>query len=168
MNTHPKNRPESGGKSTRLELTENLGRDPRTPRSFRKKLSEALKRFDKVEVLFNAPVGYSGSTLERVFGGLIRDEGKNKQYLDEHLELIPANGIYRGYVALARRYIDRIDKEINDAAHRHRRLVEILKSFFGRVDYTAWPRIDCGRACGHAASVMGSRDGLNSPAPAMD
>ena len=115
MNTHPKNGPESGGKSTRLELTESWG-GPEDAEAFRKKLSEALKRFDKVEVLFNAPVGYSGSTLKRVFGGLIRDEGQNKQYLDDHLELIPANGIYRGYVGLARRYIDRIDKEINDAA----------------------------------------------------
>ena len=115
MNTHPKNGPESGGKSTRLELTESWG-GPEDAEAFRKKLSEALKRFDKVEVLFNAPVGYSGSTLERVFGGLIRDEGKNKQYLDEHLELIPANSLYRDYVALARRYIDRIDKEISDAA----------------------------------------------------
>ena len=75
-----------------------------------------MKRFDKVEVLFNAPVGYSASTLKRVFGGLIRDEGQNKQYLDDHLDLIPANSLYRDYVGLAHRYIDRIDKEINDAA----------------------------------------------------
>ena len=51
MNTHPKNGPESGGKSTRLELTENWG-GPEDAEAFRKKLSEALKRFDKVEVLF--------------------------------------------------------------------------------------------------------------------
>ena len=115
MNTHLKNGLESGGKSTRIELTENWG-GPEDADEFRKKLSEALKRFDKVEVLFNAPVGYSGSTLERVFGGLIRDEGQNKQYLDDHLKLIPANAIYRDYVALAHYYIDRIDTEINDAA----------------------------------------------------
>ena len=115
MNTHPKNGPESGGKSTRLEFVEGWG-GLDDAEEFRKKLSEALNSFDKVEVLFNAPVGYSAAILEMVFGGLIRDEGQNKQYLDKHLKLIPASSVYRDYVALARRYIDRIDKEINGAA----------------------------------------------------
>ena len=115
MNTHPKNGPESGGKSTRLEFLEGWG-ELEDAEEFRKKLLEALNSFDKVEVLFNAPTGYSAAMLEKVFGGLIRDEGKNKQYLDKHLELIEANPIYHDYVALAHRYIDRIDKEINGAA----------------------------------------------------
>ena len=115
MNTHPKNGPESGGKRTRLEFVEGWGGSD-DARKIRKKLSEALKRFDEVEVVFNAPVGYSASMLERVFGGLIRDEGKSKQELKKRLKLIPADPLYDDYVDLAHYYIDRIDKEINDAA----------------------------------------------------
>ena len=113
MNARPKNGAESGGKSNQIAL-EDVG--PDGAREVRKTLLEFLVRFDEVEVLFNAPVGYSASTLERVFGGLIRDEGKSKQYLDKHLKLVPVNPIYDDYVGLAHRYIDRIDKEVNDAA----------------------------------------------------
>ena len=84
---------------------------------FQKTLLESLQRPHKVKVVFNAPAGYSASTLERVFGGLsglIGGAGEGKQYLAQHLELVPSHPIYNDYVALARRYLNETDEKTID------------------------------------------------------
>ena len=56
--------------------------------NFRKKLlAPALKKYDHVVVNLNGYNRYGRSFLDEAFGGLIREEGFNKQLLDTKLEI---------------------------------------------------------------------------------
>lgn len=48
-------------------------------------LVPALQNFDKVEVIFDGVAGFGSSFLEEAFGGLIRNEGMDKSFLDTTL-----------------------------------------------------------------------------------
>ena len=81
---------------------------------FRKKHLLPHLQGDKVlEVSFDGVAGLGSSFLEEAFGGLVRDEGMNKEFLDEHLRLSAHEDDLKDFVELARKYIadaDRIAK----------------------------------------------------------
>jgi hypothetical protein len=57
--------------------------------TFREKfLLPAIKKFARVQVVFDGAEGYGSSFLEEAFGGLIRNEGLRESALVSKLELI--------------------------------------------------------------------------------
>ena len=75
--------------------------------TFRKAvLIPALMDDARVEVTFDDVAGFGSSFLDEAFGGLIRDEGMTKEFLDSHLLLTTTEPELQAYVSLARRYID--------------------------------------------------------------
>lgn len=60
----------------------------------------------KVEVTFDDVAGFGSSFLDEAFGGLIRDEGMTKEFLDSHLLLTTTEPELEAFVHLAQRYID--------------------------------------------------------------
>ena len=58
------------------------------------------------EVTFDDVIGLAASFLDEAFGGLIRNEGMSKEFLDVHLRLTTTEPELEAYVSLARRYID--------------------------------------------------------------
>ena len=61
---------------------------------------------DKVlEVSFDGVAGLGSSFLEEAFGGLVRDEGMTKAFLEKHLQLLTHEDDLEDFVKLARRYI---------------------------------------------------------------
>ena len=59
-----------------------------------------------VTVSFDDVAGFGSSFLEEAFGGLIREEGFHRQFLDVHLELVTTEPDLKDFVELARRYIN--------------------------------------------------------------
>ena len=75
--------------------------------AFRKEwLLPALTDDARVEVTFDDVVGLAASFLDEAFGGLVRNEGMTKEFLDSHLRLTTTEPELEAYVSLARRYID--------------------------------------------------------------
>lgn len=75
--------------------------------AFRKKwLVPALTDDAQVEVTFDDVIGLAASFLDEAFGGLIRNEGMSKEFLDSYLHLTTTEPELEDYVSLARRYID--------------------------------------------------------------
>ena len=58
-----------------------------------------------VKVSFDEVAGFGSSFLEEAFGGLVREEGFDKDFLDRHLELVTNEPDLKDFVELARRYI---------------------------------------------------------------
>ena len=59
-----------------------------------------------VEVTFDDLDGLAASFLDEAFGGLVRNEGMTKEFLDLHLHLTTTEPELEDFVKLARRYID--------------------------------------------------------------
>ena len=75
--------------------------------AFRKEwLLPTLADDARVEVTFDDVVGLASSFLDEAFGGLIRNEGMSKEFLDSHLRLTTTEPELEAYVRLAQRYID--------------------------------------------------------------
>ena len=75
--------------------------------AFRKKwLVPALTDDARVEVTFDDVIGLAASFLDEAFGGLVRNEGMSKEFLDAHLHLTTTEPELEDYVSPARRYID--------------------------------------------------------------
>ena len=68
-------------------------------------LVPALRKFERVEVVFDGVAGFGSSFLEEAFGGLIREEGMSKEFLDRHLVLSTTEGDLEDDVELARTYM---------------------------------------------------------------
>ena len=60
----------------------------------------------RVEVTFDDAAGLAASFLDEAFGGLTRNEGMTKEFLDSHFLLTATEPELEAYVSLARRYID--------------------------------------------------------------
>lgn len=71
----------------------------------RNHLVPALRKFDRVQVVFDGVAGFGSSFLEEAFGGLIREEGMSKEFLDNRLVLSTTEGDLDDDVELARKYI---------------------------------------------------------------
>ena len=75
--------------------------------AFRKEwLVPALADDARVEVTFDDVAGLAASFLDEAFGGLVRNEGMTKEFLDSHLHLTTTEPELEDFVKLARRYID--------------------------------------------------------------
>jgi len=73
---------------------------------FRKKfLVPALKSGDLVEVSMDGTEGFGSSFLDEAFGGLVRDEGFTREYVEQHLTLIANLKRTARYKRLAETYI---------------------------------------------------------------
>ena len=68
-------------------------------------LVPALRQFERVEVVFDGVAGFGSSFLEEAFGGLIREEGMSKEFLNNHLVLSTTEGDLEDDVELARIFI---------------------------------------------------------------
>lgn len=100
---------------TRIVIAEDFSRFPggRFPEDgdyngekFRRKfLVPALKKFDKVEVVFDGVAGFGSSFLEEAFGGLVRSEGFNKRQLDNKLILIASEVELQDDLHLTKKFI---------------------------------------------------------------
>ena len=69
-------------------------------------LIPALTEDTQVEVTFDDVAGFGSSFLDEAFGGLIREEGMTKEFLDSHLFLTTTEPELEDFVKLARRYIN--------------------------------------------------------------
>ena len=81
---------------------------------FRKeKLVPALRMCGSsvVEVSFDGVAGFGSSFLEEAFGGLVRVEGMDKEFLDKHLKISTLEEDLQDFRDLAKRYIQ-------DASHQ--------------------------------------------------
>ena len=65
-------------------------------------LAPALRQGDTVEVVFDGVAGFGSSFLEEAFGGLVREEGMTKEYLDGHLVLSTTEPDLEDDIELAR------------------------------------------------------------------
>ena len=68
-------------------------------------LVPALRTFDRVEVVFDGVAGFGSSFLEESFGGLIREEGMTKEFLDNRLVLSTTEADLEDDIELAKQYI---------------------------------------------------------------
>ena len=68
-------------------------------------LVPALQKFERVEVVFDRVAGFGSSFLEEAFGGLIREEGMSKEFLDNHLVLSTTEEDLEDDVELARNFM---------------------------------------------------------------
>ena len=68
-------------------------------------LVPALQTFDRVEVVFDGVAGFGSSFLEEAFGGLIREEGMSKEFLDTHLVVSTTEADLEDDIELAKKYI---------------------------------------------------------------
>ena len=74
---------------------------------FRKdSLVPPLRESNKVVVIFDGVAGLGSSFLEEAFGGLIREEGMTKAFLDEHLQLLANEEELKDFIELANKYIE--------------------------------------------------------------
>ena len=72
----------------------------------RDQLVPALNDFDRVEVVFDGVAGFGSSFLEEAFGGLIREEGMEKEVLDARLHLSTSEPDLEDDIELAKRYME--------------------------------------------------------------
>lgn len=68
-------------------------------------LAPALRDSDIVEVVFDGVAGFGSSFLEEAFGGLVREPGFNKEFLDNHLFLSTTEQDLEDDIDLAKKYI---------------------------------------------------------------
>lgn len=62
--------------------------------------------FEKVHVIFDGVAGFGSSFLEEAFGGLVREAGMSKSFLDKSLIISTDDPDLEDYVLLAKRYIE--------------------------------------------------------------
>lgn len=70
-------------------------------------LVPALNNNGVVQVVFDGIAGAGSSFLEEAFGGLIRKEGMNKEFLDTHLQLSNKDKELDSFVRMAKFFIER-------------------------------------------------------------
>ena len=70
-------------------------------------LVPALIRHKQVTVIFDQVEGFGSSFLDEAFGGLIRSEKMNKEFLTEHLKLDTNEEDMKIYVRFAHWYINK-------------------------------------------------------------
>ena len=68
-------------------------------------LVPALRDSDIVEVIFDGVAGFGSSFLEEAFGGLVREQGFGKEFLDNHLFLSTTEQDLEDDIDLAKKYI---------------------------------------------------------------
>ena len=73
----------------------------------REHLVPALRDFDRVEVVFDGVAGFGSSFLEEAFGGLIREEGMEKEWLDRRLVLSTSEPDLNDDIELAKRWMEK-------------------------------------------------------------
>ena len=71
----------------------------------RNHLVPALRESSGVEVVFDGVAGCGSSFLEEAFGGLIRQEGMDKKFLDNHLVLSTTEPDLEDDIELAKKFI---------------------------------------------------------------
>ncbi len=69
-------------------------------------LVPALQKFNKVEVIFDGVAGCGSSFLDEAFGGLVRENNMEKDFIKQHLSLSTSDRNLEDFVKLAYRYID--------------------------------------------------------------
>jgi len=74
-------------------------------------LVPALQRGIVVFVTFDGIAGCGSSFLDEAFGGLVRDAGMDKAFLDSHLKLVAHDPGLGDFVRLTRKYIERAAEE---------------------------------------------------------
>ena len=83
---------------------------------FRKEyLVPALKTYNLVHVEFDGVAGLGSSFLEEAFGGLVREEGMDQQFLNEHLHIYTNDEGLQDFVEMAQFYIKK-EVSANQAA----------------------------------------------------
>lgn len=73
---------------------------------------EGLKESERLRVSLDGVAGFGSSFLEEAFGGLVRDEGFSKSFLDEKLEICCDDQDLLDFVRLASKYIEDASKAI--------------------------------------------------------
>lgn len=68
-------------------------------------LVPALQNFDTVRVIFDGVAGFASSFLEEAFGGLVRYENMDKNFLDKRLVILTSEPNLEDDVFLANRHI---------------------------------------------------------------
>jgi len=69
-------------------------------------LVPALQEGGIVSVVFDGIAGCGSSFLDEAFGGLVRNAGMDKAFLDAHLKLVAHDSGLGDFVRLTRRYIE--------------------------------------------------------------
>jgi len=69
-------------------------------------LVPALQDGGIVSVVFDGIAGCGSSFLDEAFGGLVRNAGMDKAFLDAHLKLVAHDSGLDDFVRLTRRYIE--------------------------------------------------------------
>ena len=67
---------------------------------------KGLKELERVVVSLDGVAGFGSSFLEEAFGGLIRDEGFAKSFLDQHLEICCEDEDLQDFAKLTVKYIE--------------------------------------------------------------
>jgi len=74
-------------------------------------LVPALQEGDIVSVVFDDVAGCGSSFLDEAFGGLVRNAGMDKAFLDTHLKLVTNDSGLSDFIHLTRRYIEQAAEE---------------------------------------------------------
>ena len=64
-----------------------------------------LKESKILVVSFDGTAGFGSSFLEEAFGGLIREEGMTKTFLDKHLRISAEDEGFQDFITLTKKYI---------------------------------------------------------------
>ena len=72
----------------------------------------ALGESERLIVSFDGVAGFGSSFLEEAFGGLVRDEGMSKVFLDQKLEIQCGQEDLRDFASLAQQYIEDAAKAV--------------------------------------------------------
>ena len=73
---------------------------------FRKKyLVPPLKANKFIVLNLDGVIGYPAAFLEEAFGGLVRDEGFDSKFVEEHIELVAYESGLSGPIRLIKKYI---------------------------------------------------------------
>jgi len=76
-------------------------------------LVPALKEGATVSVLFDGIAGCGSSFLDEAFGGLVRNAGMDKAFLDKHLKLLSNDSSLDDFIRLTDRYIQQATEEFS-------------------------------------------------------
>ncbi len=74
-------------------------------------LVPALRSGATVVVDLAGVAGYGSSFLEEAFGGLVRKEGFERDFVERRVVLEASDRAFRPYVGLARQYVERAEPE---------------------------------------------------------
>lgn len=69
-------------------------------------LTPALRKYKRVKVVFDGVAGLGSSFLEEAFGGLVRLESMDKEFLDMHLQIYTSEEELKDFVRMANYHIE--------------------------------------------------------------